>query len=330
MSPHSLVTMLDMSEYSTRYARLIQLATTSPWAILPEKLTAIAELLDTRLAGEFRSEQEIEAAVAQRRAPQVQPGGAVGVLEIYGAIVPRATLFTEFSGGTSAQSIAKNVTALASHPDVSSIVLAIDSPGGNVQGLEEAAAAVYEAAQRKPIIAVADGTAASAAYWLGSQATEFVASPSAMVGSIGIVAIHQDPSGKLAKDGIGVQLITAGKHKAAGMLGPLEGDDLEHEQAILDGYYGVFLRDVARGRGTTVEDVEAHYGQGRMFRTPDAQRLGLIDGIETLDQVLARLTSRSSARPGARAETNTGLIAALQERLQMDALKTAVASAWKD
>ena len=316
-----------MPEDQLRYAHLLELALTSPWAILPEKLTVIARLLADRAAGIERTPNEIAAAVADRRPKAPQGTGAIAVMPIYGTIIPRATLFSSFSGGTSAQEIASGISAAAANPAISAIVLDIDSPGGNTQGITEAAAAIHQATQSKPVYASINGYGTSAAYWLASQATELLGSPSSMLGSIGVIAIHEDITAALEQKGISVQLITAGDYKHEGMLGPLEGEALAHTQSLIDDVYGVMVADIARGRGISKDTVLAQYGQGRYFPAREALGRGMLDGIETLDALLTRLTSRTQgSRTAGRAESEP-LVAALGERLRVDALAHALGAA---
>lgn len=293
-----------------RYARLIQLATSSPWAILPEKLHAIGELLADRAVGIAATTDQIGAALSQQRTDARPQPGAVAMLPIMGTIIPRASLFSEFSGGTSAEYIRQFVTDAAASPQVASILLQIDSPGGNVQGIQEAAAAIREAARRKPVYAIADGTAASAAYWLGSQATEFVASPSSIVGSIGVLSVHQDITGRLEQQGVGVEFITAGKYKAEGALGPLSEEARAHGQSLVDGIYAQMVSDIAAGRGVAPSTIEAQYGQGRVYLAPEALRRGMVDGIETFDSLLARVVPAATPARAPRAELEPAEISA--------------------
>ncbi len=119
----------------------------------------------------------------------------VGVLPIYGTIVHRAGLVTDFSGGTSLQKAPKYLHEFVADRQAETILLDIDSPGGSVAGLEEFVAEVGRANIRKPIIGVANTMAASAAYWILSRCEEGIVSPSSSISSIGALAFHDDLSG---------------------------------------------------------------------------------------------------------------------------------------
>jgi capsid assembly protease len=316
------------------YDHVLAYAMAIPWAIRPEKLTAIAALLEARAAGDKATADEIVAAAAARRPQSPQGNGSVAVINVYGTILPRANLFSEFSGGTSAEKFASTIRAAASDPSISAIVLDVDSPGGAVEGIEEAAAAVHAATSSKPVVAVANTEAASAAYWIAAQATEFVASPSSLVGSIGVLAMHRDLSGALEAKGERIEFVTAGKYKVENApTGPLSDDARAHLQGYVDSVYGTFVSDVARGRGVSLKTVREDYGEGRVYTSREAVARGMVDGVETLDQVLTRLTSRSVRSSQSAARSESGLVAALSGRLRHDelahALDTAMSAAWK-
>src|SRR6202043_3845971 len=112
--------------------------------------------------------------------------------------------------------LASTIRQAAADPSIAAIVLDVDSPGGQGYGIEELGNAIYEARAAKPIAAVANSLAASAAYWAASQATEFYAAPGAEVGSIGVYTMHVDYSEALKKEGISVSYISAGRYKVEG------------------------------------------------------------------------------------------------------------------
>lgn len=226
--------------------------------------------------------------------------GTVAVLPIQGPIEQKASLFTLLMGGTSTEQATAWFRAALSDNDIKAIVLDIDSPGGSVYGIQELAAEIFAARGTKPIVAVANSLAASAAYWLGSQADEFVVTPSGEVGSIGIVAVHFDEGGAYEQLGIRPTIVTRGDRKADGNpYGPLSAEAREDMEQRMDVYYRQFVGAVARGRGVTGATVEEQFGQGRMFTADEARRRGMVDRVATLDDTLARL--RPDAVTGPRA-----------------------------
>ena len=223
--------------------------------------------------------------------------GAIAVLPLHGTISNRAGMMSDISGGTSCEQFTQWLRAALSDPQVKSIVMDIDSPGGTVTGVQELADEIYQARQQKPVIAVANGMAASAAYYLGSQASEMVVTPSGEVGSIGVFAAHEDVSKALENVGVKTTFISAGKYKTEGnSYEPLSSEARDAMQSKVDAYYQQFVNSVARGRNTSSAQVESDMGQGRMVMAGPAKRAGMVDRVATMDQTLKRLGARSKAK----------------------------------
>lgn len=296
-----------------RYTHVARYIAANLWAMLPEKMDELLAVFAHRAAGYTFSAEEIQARIGDPQPPVSSRNGAVAVIPLRGVIAHRMSGMEESSGGMSAERFTSMVRQAAADPAVGSIVLDVDSPGGTVSGVPEAADAVFEARQQKRIIAVANARMASAAYWIASQATEIVAIPSVydrVIGSIGVFTVHQDLSAALEKEGVKVTLIKAGAHKAEG--NPFEplSDELKAEiQASVDATYGAFVKAVARGRGVSVSDVRKGYGEGRGLPGAEAKAAGLIDRIATMDDVIGRLVGRKAAS-GLRAEDETPALAA--------------------
>jgi signal peptide peptidase SppA len=201
-------------------------------------------------------------------------------------------------GGTSTEMLGKVIRAAAADPNVGAIVLDVDSPGGAVDGTPEVVDAIFEARGSKPIVAVANSLAASAAYWIASAATEIVATPSGTIGSIGVMAVRQYREGPDPQTGAMTEIIHAGKYKAEGAEpGPLGDDARAHVQAMVDHHYGVMVRSIARNRGVSAEVVRSQFGEGRVFTSQEAQSRGMVDRIATMDATIARMSNpRSRSR----------------------------------
>lgn len=298
-----------MSEHS--YQRILSAFMAKPWAILPEKLEQISGIIALRLDGQKFSAEEIEERIngevysAARKKPNQYAGAGVAVIPITGVITPRADMMSEMSGGTSMQTFIKAVNQAAADPNVASILLEVDSPGGQVDMVPEAAAAIRAARAQKPVTAVANTMAASAAYWLASQASEFVISPSAEVGSIGVFAGHNDLSQAMEAQGVKTTLISAGKYKTElSPYQPLSAEAKAAVQQTVDEYYAMFTKDVAAGRRVSVSAVRGGFGEGRMLTADRAVAGNMADRVDTLDNTLRRMVSQA-AKNGARAEIET-------------------------
>lgn len=282
-----------------RYRNIVAAVSDTAWAIMPEKLETICALLNARAAGHPATKEEIQAAmngVEFRNDVSIQSG--VAVIPVFGTISQRTTLMSEFCGGASCEDITRNFRAALNDPSVKAIVFDIDSPGGTVTGVPELGAEIIKARGAKPIIGVANGYAASAAYWIASACEKLYVLPSGKVGSVGVYCTHQDLSGALDKQGVSVSFIKAGKYKTDGNpYEPLSESAREEMQKSVDAYYEMFVSAVAAGRGVSVEDVEAKYGQGRMLMAKDALEAGMVDAINTLDEVVNSFNSDVAAAP---------------------------------
>lgn len=310
------------------------------WAILPEKLEAILEVVEHHAAGGAYSDAEITArlealggtaaagaagAAGRRGAAGSPVTGSVAVIPMMGTMAQRIGAMERASGGTSTEEIGRQFDAALRNPDVGAIVLHIDSPGGSVAGVPELAAKIRAArGQGKRIVAVADTLMASAAYWTGSAADEVVAAPSALVGSIGVFSVHVDATQASERMGLKRTIVRAGRYKAEGNpWEPLSDEARAAMQAQVDELYEQFTADVAAQRGTSPKAVRAGYGEGRVLSAKQAVAAGLVDRVATLDDVLAELTGRRAAgatpgtKPGARAAGVALTLEALGEQVDV-------------
>lgn len=274
-----------------RYDRVLSFALEHPWALTAEHRAYIAARLAERLVAKETDPAVIEAAVSRRRSGSDNGGASVAVIPIHGVIAPRMNLLSEMSGGATCEGLSVALAAAVAAPAVKTIVLDVDSPGGNVAGATEFAREVLAARTRKTVIAVAEHLMCSAAYWIGACATEVVAAPSAMVGSIGVYTIHEDLTEALRAMGITREIITAGKYKTE-LEGPLTEEGRAHLQSLVNQHYARFVGDVARGRGVKASEVRKGFGEGRGVSAADARALGMVDRVESLGETLARLGVR--------------------------------------
>jgi len=281
----------------------------TPWAIEPQKLDEIVELLNLRAEGATLDEEEIRQRLAAAR-PTLAIAGRVSsedgeeaayrlteqgiaLIPLYGVLAPRMNMMTRISGGTSTEQFADAVRQAVADDQVRAIVLDVDSPGGNVQGTEEAAQAVREARSKKPTIAVATNLMASAAYHIGSAAAEIVASPTALVGSLGVFTVHSESSENRRSYGVRDTVIKAGKFKTDGnAYEPLGQQGRATIQERIDDYYELMIGAVAENRRVSVETVNEQFGQGKAWVAHRAVSAGLADRIGTLSGVMAELARK--------------------------------------
>ena len=280
-----------------------------PWAITPNKLLALQEILERHAAGEKLSEEEIALRIGTHasstltigaRAGNAQPrNGKVAIIPVTGVIAQHARMVNQVStsSGSSCEAIGNMLDAAMADPDCSAIVFDVDSPGGSVFGIQELAGKIMSARGKKPMIAVANSQMASAAYWIGCAADELWVTPSGEVGSIGVFCVHMDASEAYAKEGLKPTIIKAGDHKAEGNpYEPLSKEALAYAQSQIDDYYAAFVKGAAQGRGVSVATVESDFGQGRTVTAQAAVRRGMADKVGTLDQALAKFGVSASSK----------------------------------
>jgi len=211
----------------------------------------------------------------------------IGVVAIEGPILRKPGLFARmFLGATSSEDIGAALREASERPDIKAVFLDIDSPGGTVAGTPELANAVADLNARKPVYAFSSGLMASAAYWIASQARAIYATPSAQVGSIGVVQAVVDNSAALDKAGIKVEVFSVGKYKAMGAPGtPLTDDQRELISSNLAEIAGEFHAAVlSRGRAIPTEAME-----GQTFNGRQAQRFNLSSVVTDRSEAMRRL-----------------------------------------
>lgn len=276
-----------------------------PLAIHRPKLDVILAVLGPRIA--YSSSGADMAAPSGYTPPaRAAPGltsqtsantpPAVAVIPVHGTLVRRTVGLEAESGLTSYAGLSAQLDAALANPDVAAILLDIDSPGGESGGVFDLADRIRAAAQVKPVWAVANDMAFSAAYALASAASRVFVSRTGGVGSIGVIAMHVDQSQKDTQDGVRYTAVFAGDRKNdLNPHAPLSGEAHAFLQAEVHRIYGLFVETVARHRGlspSAVRDTEAG-----LFFGQAAVAMGLADAVGTCDDALDQLLQTVSARP---------------------------------
>jgi len=247
------------------------------------------------------------------RLPKVQ--GAVAVVPVFGGVAQHRG--SDYWGGVFTEELVGLLARLVDSPNVGAVVLSFDSPGGIVFGVPEAAGAIRALSQVKPIYGHVKAQAASAAYWLATATTKLFVQPSSEVGSIGVWTMHIDASEALKQIGWDITMISAGKYKTEGHpFGPLDDDARDHLQEGVDRYYDDFLDGVATGRGVTKATVRNDFGEGRMLDAAEAKRVGMVDGICTLGELLAGVMPPVGSKRRTTAATRIALAEACGPELE--------------
>lgn len=275
---------------------------TTPWALMPERLQAMAGVLTRWSAGEpptdetmFQIQSERVLRDTRKQMAAANAGSGIAVLPLYGVVTQRGNMVDDISGpgSTSTQQFTSALRQVLGDDTVGQILIDIDSPGGSVYGVAELASEIVKARAQKPVVAVANSLAASAAYWIGCSASEFYVTLGGEVGSIGVWQAHFDYSKALEEEGVKTTLISAGKFKVEGNpYVPLDPEAQAFMQSRVDDYYNAFIQAVAVGRGVTVDVVRNGMGEGRVLGADAALTQRMVDGIASFDDVLARMQAK--------------------------------------
>lgn len=261
------------------------LVTSQPWLITEEALQTIVAIAERT--------NDIDALAARVGRPlvntrRVEVRDSVAIIPITGPIFRYANLFSEISGATSTEALAKDIRTAVDDPLIESIVLEVNSPGGAAAGINELADMIFQARQDKTIIAYGDGQVSSAAYWLASAADLIVVDRTAVLGSIGVRMTIQDTSGREQRAGVRVTQIISSQSPDKD-LDPSLDESRAKLQKIVDDLAEVFVGAVARNRDTTVETVLEKFGRGGSIVGQRAVDAGMADRIGSLEEVIAEL-----------------------------------------
>jgi signal peptide peptidase SppA len=245
------------------------------------------------------------------------------IIPVHGVLLNRFNYITSYASGYNA--IRSLLNSALADDEVRQIVFDINSPGGMAAGAFELAADIRAGRGKKPISAVVDAYAFSAAYAIASATDKIVVSPSGEVGSIGVVTMHANLGPALKEIGIEVTFIYAGKHKVDG--NPYEALTPEVREAIqasVDRYYSMFVSAVGEGRGSRLDADGARATEARCYMAEEAVQAGLADSVMAPDAALVYFEGDTTSNPsGALAVAET----AEKEPAQMTEQNPAASSA---
>jgi len=253
-----------------------------PWLIVPDSLRAMSAVAQAFLANPVELPQRGQSSLLT-----VENG--VGVVAIGGPMIRNPDLLSQILfNAVDTEEITVAVREAADRPDIEAVFLDIDSPGGTVTGTPELAQAVADAGKQKPVYAFSSGLMCSAAYWVASQAQAVYVTPSARVGSIGVIQPIIDDSEAFKNAGLKVEVFAAGKFKSIGMPGvPLTDSQRECIQSnIAETAQDFHAAVLARGRKIPAEAME-----GQDFSGKQAQRMNLAGLVRDRADAMARLCS---------------------------------------
>jgi len=270
-----------------------------PWAIQQEALETILDIADRQIRG--ADLDEIRAIYAERIQAVEAVGGTpmegtarvtvrdgIAVVPVIGPIFRRANLFTSVSGATAIDSLAKDFTAAFNAPEISGVLLAVDSPGGTVNGTNELAKMIRSAADQgtKPVLAHVSGSATSGALWIASAVHRITVDETALVGSIGVVMAGTDTRERDRARGIkDVQIVSSQSPNKR--PDPATDEGVATLQARVDKLAQVFIEAIAVNRGVSAETVANDFGQGDVLVGAEAVGVGMVDAVGTQEGTIS-------------------------------------------
>lgn len=274
-----------------------QLILNEPLMILPRKLETILAVVADR--EQFDIELKAEEMEMAAPSTSLTGGGSVAVIPVTGSLTHRATGLNAMSGLATYESIDSMLDDALANDSVSEIVLDVNSPGGAVAGAFDLADRIYAARSQKPITAIVNEQACSAAYLIASAANEIYMPRTGNAGSIGVITAHVDRSKANEANGYKVTYITAGAKKAAGNPDePLPEETKADIQARIDSAYDLFVESVARNRGLTDKVIRGQ--EADVFTGDAAKNNGLVDQIMSAKDALRLVLDRNKPQPARR------------------------------
>ncbi len=274
----------------------------TPLVIEHSRAEEVARALGPRLlglgsAGEPpRPVVAVPGAVATRKPFEITDQG-VAVIAVTGTLVHRAAAAMQPASGalTAYTDIEAQVLDAATDPQVRAILLDIDTPGGEANGVFDLANTIREAAEVKPLWAVADEWALSGGYAIACAASRVVLPQKGAVGSVGVLALHLDVSDQDKAEGLRFTTVFAGARKNDfNPHEPLSEEALGVLQAAVDRTYELFVAGVARHRGLTKAGVRQT--QAAIYEGEQALAVGFADAVMPFREALAELTETINGR----------------------------------
>ena len=276
----------------------------------PFPLDTIWAIEETRLGALINGLQNADLTQARVRLGNLsasldfEVSDGVALIPIEGPLTKKPSIYSVLFGGSSTLLIQRAIEQALADDQIKAIVLKIDSPGGSVDGMAELGDVIFEGRKIKQIIAQVTGLAASAGYYIASQAKQIFAQRMDLVGSIGTRMLIYDWNRFFENAGVTAIAIHTGPLKSAGALGTdITKDQQAYFQSIVDDYFADFVKMVARGRRVSQSKVK-EWADGRVYPATEAMVNGLVDGIQTLEVTLAGL------KPGAKRQKSSPAVAA--------------------
>ena len=257
----------------------------------------LQQTLDAKLGGRVATRD-------LRRAPQAhspwEEPAQIAVIYVDGVIVSgessRGGLLGQKTCGSN--TVNRMLDQAARDPQVKSVVLRVDSPGGSSLASDEIWRAV-ELVKRegKPVVVSMGGVAASGGYYVSAGADAIYAQPNTLTGSIGVYAGKLSAAPLFENMGIGVTSISRGRNAdMASMARPWDDVQRAKMQELVDATYTQFKSRVSQGRDLSELEVE-DLARGRVWSGAQAHELGLVDELGGLQDAISDARLRAGIAP---------------------------------
>lgn len=217
-------------------------------------------------------------------------GPAVALIDVQGPIVSGNVPPFSSAPVAASDDLIPLIERADADPEVQAIVLRVNSPGGGVVASDR----IYHALQQvdEPIVVIMGELAASGGVYVSMAGDYIVANPNTLTGSIGVISQFPNAQELLDKLGVEIAIIKSGENKDfASPFRPMEPDEREHWQDIIDQTYARFVTIVAEGRGLSEEEVR-EFADGNVFSAEQALALGLIDALGYEEDAIAEAAAR--------------------------------------
>jgi len=284
----------------------------NPWLITKDKFTELLRLAAEPSETINKINAFMKSKPQQNKMDGLQIVDNIAVIGVVGVLTRYDSCASEMMGGTSYDTLSAALELAINEPAIQGIILDVNSPGGEVDGLSELADNVNAASKIKPIVSYVSGTGASAAYWLAASTGKIVANKTALVGSIGTVATYTDYSKQNEMEGVKeIEFVSSVSPNKRPDLNTPEGK--AEIQKNIDALGKIFVDTISQYRKTSAEIVESEFGKGGVLIANDALSVGMIDKVGNFEDAVAMLEKQIAKTNSPEKKLNTIITQGLDE-----------------
>ena len=271
-----------------KYAHILHALYEEPWLLSASMHSKLCEIVSAHITGAAHvpgGRAEVFEAGAGKL-PELTVVAGIAVIPVVGVIGKHVGMMERSSGVMDVDDFTTNIQTAVDRNDVKGILIEVNSPGGTITGIPEAADMVVEVSKIKPVVSFTADLMASAGYWLSVGSDAIVATQSAGVGSIGVFSAVLESSKAFEMAGLQQHLFKTGDIKGLGVPGTVLTDvQKEYMQARVDKIFSWFSSSVLESRGI-VGDGSMN---GQVFHGEEAKQMNLIDQVGDKDDAFELL-----------------------------------------